>query len=145
MTKKLFSMLFWAVMPLCLGGGGGSSSSANTTTTNNTDKRLVTGANSIGVTADNSNTTVNVLDGGAVAKSIDLAATVDANANKSLMALLGLANQAITTTQQQADKATAQVATAYDNAQGQGAQSKTLAYMVAGVVCIVGVMAFKGK
>lgn len=58
-----------------LGGGyicGKGSSSSAATTTNNTDKRLVTGEGSVGVSADNSSVIVNMTDGGLVTKGLDV-------------------------------------------------------------------------
>ncbi|MGB4345318.1 MAG: hypothetical protein WBJ21_02860, partial [Burkholderiaceae bacterium] len=55
--------------------GSSSSSSAPTT---NTDKRLVTGENSIGISSDNSNVTLNMLDGGIVNKALETVQLSDA-------------------------------------------------------------------
>lgn len=61
-----------------LGGGyvcgfGGSSSSSSRQTTNNTDKRLVTGEGSVGISSENSDISVNVetVDGAIVARALD--------------------------------------------------------------------------
>lgn len=58
------------IAPLYFGGGG--SSSAATTTTNNLDKRLVVSSGT-GVSADNSNVTINNTDGGAVTAAMTFA------------------------------------------------------------------------
>jgi hypothetical protein len=53
--------------------GGGSSSSSSAQTTNNTDKRLVTGEGSVGISSENSEISVNVesIDGALVARALD--------------------------------------------------------------------------
>lgn len=54
---------------LCGGGGGGASSSLNSTT--NIDKRLAVGDGGFGISADNSEMTINAMDGGAIAGAFD--------------------------------------------------------------------------
>ena len=56
-----------------------SSASTSASTTQNFDKRVVTGANSVGISGDGN--AVQVLDGGAIAKAFDYAGSVNANAS----------------------------------------------------------------
>lgn len=51
------------------GGGGGGSSSSSTNQTFNTDKRLITGESSIGVSADNSIVSITATDQGSIAEA----------------------------------------------------------------------------
>jgi len=72
---NFFKMWFaFTIAPLYFGGGGGSSSSS--ATTNNTDKRLVV-SGGVGVSADNSNVTVQALDGGAIKGALDFATSAN--------------------------------------------------------------------
>lgn len=122
--------------------GGGGSSSSSSSATNNIDKRLVTGENSVGISADSSSVSVNVLDGGAIAGAFTFAREVDANAGKNLATVLNLAGSLFEKTAGALDKSAATVAQAYDQAKGQGADARVLAYGAMAVVALVAVKSF---
>lgn len=141
MIKLIRAWWLFCIAGLCFGG-----SSSSAATTNNVDKRLVTGQG-MGISADNS--TVNVLDGGAIAQAIDLVKTTDANAGKNYAQTLGLAKDFFTQSVAALDKSAAMVkdsgavvAAAYDNAKGQGADAKFMAYGAMAVVALVAVKSF---
>lgn len=75
--------------------GGGSSSSSAASTTHNIDKRLVN-SGGVGVSADNSNVTVNALDGGAVTSALDFAKSTNAANSGNYDKLLQGTGQALT-------------------------------------------------
>lgn len=133
--------------------GGGGSSSSSSSATSNIDKRLVTGQNSVGVSADNSTVTVQVLDGGAIAGALELARQTDANSGKNLGTVLGFASGLYESAMKALENSaamvrdssatnTAMVATAYDQAKGQGADARVLAYGAMAVVALVAVKSF---
>ena len=142
----------WGVVPgskraPCNGGGGGSSSS-NETTTQNIDKRLVVDAG-IGISSDSSSVNVTALDGGAVQAAFEFAGkTADMQGDAS-MQLLALANSVfnrsfdvISQNAEIVKTAGASVATAYDNAKGEGDAKRLVAYGVIAAVAIVAVRSF---
>ena len=142
----------WGVSPgskraPCNGGGGGSSSS-NETTTQNIDKRLVVDAG-IGISSDSSSVNVTALDGGAVQAAFEFAGkSVDLTGDTSLQ-LIALANSVfnrsfdvITENAEIVKAAGATVATAYDNAKGEGDAKRLVAYGVIAAVAIVAVRSF---
>lgn len=127
----------------------GGSSSSSSSSTQNVDKRLVTGDGSVGISSDTSTVSVNVLDGGAVAGAIDLARSADANAGKNLSTVLNFAGLALAKSAESIGQSaatikesSATVATAYDQAKGQGADARVLAYGAMAVVALVAVKSF---
>lgn len=151
--------------------GKGGSSSESSSSTQNIDKRWVTGEGSVGLNAENSSVSVQALDGGALAGAFEFAARVDANAGKNLNSVLDLAAQFDANTGRNFDsvlnlasglyelavnalgksatmvsessKANNEiVATAYDQAKGQGADARILAYGAMAVVAVVAVKTF---
>lgn len=149
----------WGVSPgskraPCNGGGGGSSSS-NETTTQNIDKRLVVDSG-IGISSDSSTLNVTALDGGAVqaafefaGQNVELLKNADALQGQTAQQLINLADRVFTGAFSVLDKnadvvktAGASVATAYDNAKGEGDAKRLVAYGVIAAVAIVAVRSF---
>ncbi len=128
---------------MSLGGGGKSSSKSSTT---NIDKRLVVGDGGTGVSADLSAggdySTVNlsVLDGSAIASAFAFAEANAMSTGESLALLLGVASEALTQNAALVQSSGDLVATAYEDAKGQTADSK---YLIAAALAIVGVVAVK--
>lgn len=125
---------------------GSSTSSSSSSSTQNIDKRLVTGEGSVGISADNSKVSVQVMDGGAIAGALDLARQTDANAGKNLEQLLGFGRdlfvgslEALDKAQQSIKDSSAIVAKAYDQAKGHGDEARILSYGVMAVVALVAV------
>jgi len=118
---------------------GGNSSSTTSVTNLTTDKRVVADTGSVGVSGDN--TTVNLLDEGAVTASLDFARAGMAENSKTAAEILGLARQSITgalDTAKLAGSLSAQtiesLSTGYSNAKGLDAQKSVL--IVAAVVVV---------
>lgn len=118
---------------VCLGGGGGSSSSSSSSTsTQNIDKRLVVD-NGVGVSSDSSTVNVNALDAGAIEASFQFGRDALTGADALLARGLQVLDKATTV----ADKSTALVATAYDNAKGDRTEKTLIAAASLAVVAIV--------
>jgi hypothetical protein len=136
--KPILQLLSWIWAPLFLAFGGGdsssSSSSSNTTSTTNIDKRQVVDGGSVGVTSDNS--TVNVLDNGAVKQSIDLAKSSSELAYANLSQLLGFAKQSLELTKSNAS----QVETAFKTA---GDATDTQKLLILGGLAVAGFIAYR--
>lgn len=148
----------WGVWPgskraPCNGGGG--SSSSNQTSTFNIDKRLVVDSG-VGISADSSNVSVTALDGGAIqeafefaGRNLDLLKHADELQGQASLQLLELAHSVfnrsfdvITENAEIVKAAGATVATAYDNAKGEGDAKRLVAYGVIAAVAIVAVRSF---
>ncbi len=139
----------------CCAHKGGGSSSSNETTTQNIDKRLVVDSG-IGISSDSSTLHVNALDGGAIteafefAKSnVDLMKSADALQGQTVQQLLGLTDRVFEGAFKVLDKnadivkqSSGFVATAYDNAKGEGDAKRLVAYGVIAAVAIVAVRSF---
>lgn len=138
MIRLWRSLFAWMVAPAWLSFGGGdsssSSSSSSSTQTTNIDKRQVVDGGSVGVTSDNS--TVNVLDNGAVKQSIDLAKSSSELAYANLSQLLGFAKQSLELTNKNAD----QVGQAFTTADKASSSQKLL---IIGGLAIAGLIAYK--
>ncbi len=126
----------------------GGSSSANATTSNNIDKRLVVDSG-LGVSADSSTLTLTTLDGGAIGRAFDFAESADALQGQTVQQLLGLVDRVFENSFDVLDKNSeivktsgAMVATAYDNAKGEGDAKRLVAYGVIAAVAIVAVRSF---
>ncbi len=129
----------------CCAHKGGGSSSSNSTTTQNVDKRLVVDSG-IGISSDSSTLHVTALDGGAITSAFDFATKNDAIQGQTAQQLIGLADRvfegAFTVLDKNAEivKTAGQtVATAYDNAKGEGDAKRLVAYGVIAAVAIVAV------
>lgn len=119
----------------CLGGGGGSSSSSqSSTSTTSIDKRLVVDTG-VGVSSDSSTVNVNALDAGAIGASFDFGR----DALKGADTLLARGLQVLDKATGVADKSTALVATAYDNAKGAGTEKVVLMVAAIAAVSIVAI------
>lgn len=92
-------------------------SSSNAATTNNTDKRLVTGEGSLGVSADNSSVTVNMLDGGIVSEALKTVQISDAISADGFGKLLNVAETLFNQGQNLIGQTQSAVAQAYSQAQ----------------------------
>jgi len=92
-------------------------SSSNAATTTNTDKRLVTGENSLGVSADNSSVTVNMLDGGIVSEALKTVQISDAISADGFGKLLNVAESLFNQGQNLIGQTQSAVAQAYSQAQ----------------------------
>lgn len=139
----------------CCAHKGGGSSSSNQTTTQNIDKRLVVDSG-IGISSDSSTLHVTALDGGAVnsafefaTKNLDLMKSADALQGQTAQQLLGLVDRVFDSSFKVLDKNSdivkasgSMVATAYDNAKGEGDAKRLVAYGVIAAVAIVAVRSF---
>jgi hypothetical protein len=125
------------------GGGGGSSSSSSSQQTNNVDRRLVTDGGSVGVSADSSTVSVNVLDAGAIAAAFDFAKLSDQETGKTLNSVLGLARDVFTGGRAVLEQGGNQVDRAYASAKGEATQKNMLMVAALAVVAIVGVTVLK--
>lgn len=119
------------------------SKSFSTSTTNVTDKRQVTEAGAVGVSADHS--TVNMLDGGAVDRAFDFAEFSSGKFSDSFEKLLGMAGKTLDLSgetakfaEKAADAATSKIAEAYEGASGQ----KTMLY---GALVLAGLWLLRKK
>lgn len=92
-------------------------SSSNATTTTNTDKRLVTGEGSLGVSADNSSVTLNMLDGGIVSEALKTVQISDAISADGFGKLLNVAESLFNQGQNLIGQTQSAVAQAYSQAQ----------------------------
>jgi ElaB/YqjD/DUF883 family membrane-anchored ribosome-binding protein len=92
-------------------------SSSNAATTNNTDKRLVTGEGSLGVSADNSSVTLNMLDGGIVSEALKTVQISDAISADGFGKLLNVAESLFNQGQNLIGQTQSAVAQAYSQAQ----------------------------
>lgn len=92
-------------------------SSSNAATTTNTDKRLVTGENSLGVSADNSTVTVNTLDDGIVNEALKTVQISDAISADGFGKLLNVAESLFNQGQNLIGQTQSAVAQAYSQAQ----------------------------
>ncbi len=157
MSARLRECLRQGVAPqllhaACCPGKGGGSSSSNETTTQNIDKRLVV-SSGIGISSDSSTLNVTALDGGAIMSAFDFAAKNDALQGQTAQQLIGLADRVFEGAFKVLDKnadvvktAGQTVATAYDNAKGEGDAKRLVAYGVIAAVAIVAVQSFgKGR
>lgn len=161
MNSRLRECLRQGVAPALLHqaatlGKGGGSSSSNETTTQNIDKRLVVDQG-IGISSDQSTVNVTALDGGAITQvfefaqsSVDLLKAGDALQGQTAQQLLGLVDRVFDKSFQVLDKnadivkaSGAIVATAYDNAKGEGDAKRLVAYGVIAAVAIVAVKSFR--
>lgn len=95
----------------------GSRDSTNATTTNNTDKRLVTGESSIGISADDSSVTLNMLDGGIVNEALKTVQINDALGADGFNKLLAVAENLFNQGQNLIGQTQKSVADAYSQAQ----------------------------
>lgn len=127
--------------------GGGSSSSSATTSTS-IDKRMVVDGG-VGVTSDQSTVNLQLLDAGAVTGALKFAEQTGADASKNVQSVLGVGLELFKNSFGLLDKAQANVnqagqlvATAYDDAKGQGTEKTLLTAAVVGVVAVVGLRAF---
>lgn len=112
------------------GGGGGSSSSSSDQTTQNTDMRVVGGDGSSNVSAQNS--TVTMIDGGAVSGAFGFAKEVSAQA-------FNFASASQIDTQKTVSDAMGRVADAYSTAKaGEQKIFAGAALAVVGVVAAIG-------
>ncbi len=157
-------------LPLYFGGGGignkGPSSTTQNTTTNQTtniDKRLVIGAVSTGVSADNSTVSLTSYstDAGAIAGALQFAAhSVDLNAAEfstatdlvksssdhaydSLTQALGIADRSIQVASKEVSASTQAVAGAYQAAADVSTGNRFLIIGALAVVAVVGFAALK--
>lgn len=120
--------------------GSYSSSSSNST---NTDKRMVVDAGATGISADNS--TVQVLDGGAIDRAFSFANLNAQQLGASFEDLLGFATHAMDMTQgssKVAELATEQVAKAYEGAASAASGQKIILY---GVLALAALYLLKRK
>lgn len=92
-------------------------SSSNAATTTNTDKRLVTGEGSLGVSADNSSVTVNMLDGEIVSEALKTVQISDAISADGFGKLLNVAESLFNQGQNLIGQTQSAVAQAYSQAQ----------------------------
>jgi hypothetical protein len=121
------------------GGGGGSSSSSSSQQTNNVDRRLVTDGGSVGVSADSSTVSVNVLDAGAIAAAFDFAKVSDQETGKTLNSVLGLARDVFTGGRAVLEQGGNQIDRAYASAKGEATQKNMLMVAALAAVAIVAV------
>ncbi len=131
--------------------GSSSSKSASTTTTNNVDKRLVVDNGGVGVSADSSNVSVSVLDGGAVNAAISLAKFSGDNQLKGYEDLLGLTKDTfgsvfdiVKKNTDTVDHITSTVTSAVQDARNSELKATNdNRYLVAAGLAVVGIVAVK--
>lgn len=131
-------------------GGGSSSETSSSSTTNQTDNRRTIGAG--GISAEGS--TVNVLDGGAIANAFDFSKTAIAQAfdfgTKNTSKAISFGSDALdfaTKSNQQAldslNTESQLVAAAYNDAKGRGALTDKILIGAIAMAGLVAVMALK--
>lgn len=125
-------------------GGKSSSKAATTTNTTAVDKRLVVDGNSVGISAEGSNVTVNTLDAGIVGKALDTVQAADATNGEGFDKLLGLADklftqggELISNTSQATLQQVAALNTAQNDQKGAIDQKTIMVLGIAGAVAIV--------
>lgn len=117
--------------------------SSSTSVSTNVDKRMVVDAGATGITADNS--TVQVLDNGAIEKAFSFANLNTKQLGESFEDLLGFAKDAMNMTQDNAkvaEMATQEVAKAYEGAAAAASGQKIILY---GVLVLAGLWLLKRK
>lgn len=125
--------------------GSSSSSSAPTT---NTDKRLVTGQNSIGISSDNSNVTLQMLDGGIVSKALETVQLSDVVTGQGFDRLLTAAESLFNQGQKMIGQTQSAVQDAYQQAQDNTKSTidnRTVIVLGVAAAATVGIFALRKK
>lgn len=123
------------------GGGGGRTSSSSSADTSNIDRRVVADNGAIALSGDVS--TIQVLDGGAIAGALDLVKASDQNTAKTVNDLLGFTKDIFTVGAKQIQQQSDLVAKAYDQARGEGTQKNLVVVATLAAVAFVAVKVMK--
>lgn len=139
---KKFLNLFFCVGLFRLYFGGGGSSSASASTTYNTDKRIAVGDGGIGLSADNSQVSLSILetDGGAVDRALQTVDLSNAIAGEGYSKLIDASRDLFTQSQGLIGQTQKSVADAWGQAQSEAKGSidnRTITVLaVAGVAAL---------